>query len=392
MGADRTGPWGEDPADGEAPPSERPYGTRPYGTRPYGTRPYGTRPYGTRPYGTRPYGTRPYGTRPYGTRPYGTRPYGTRDDMPEGGFDPDEWSEDTAELFCQKSAVVRLGASLASDGNEIPVPAVQPTTDEDGVPNEAELPRYLDQPDTTAPGEPMASEEKPAAGVSQQRLRPRDHELAWKVVIPNRLARDVAENQDLAWALKDDISTGLALVADQAFLRGAGGAAPLGVSGTVAALGAPPADLLLTFRAMVSELRRRPRTLFRNAGWIVHPATLDELAEFLTTNRQDNDPDGQSVDSTRLLRLDGHDGGILLGYPFVATPAAGDDAGNGIYFASDWTEAWVGVDRDLVRVDVSTESHFQTDETVVRAVMHHDFLVRRPTLFIHTDVAAGGLA
>src|SRR5206468_1109962 len=88
----------------------------------------------------------------------------------------------------------------------------------------------------------------------------------------------------------------------------------------------------------------------------------------------------RSLDTWRLHRYDEQDGGVLLGYPYIVTSAA---AGT-VYFATDWDEAWIAADRDLVTVDVSTESRFDTDETVVRAVMHHDFAVRRPEYFIHT--------
>ena len=377
MGADQTGPWGDDPQDDEAPSSERPYGTRPYGTRPYGTRPYGTRPYGTRPYGTRPYGTRPYGTRPYGTRPYGTRPYGTRpygtrpygtrDDMPEGVLDPDEWSADIADLVCELSAVVRLATTVAYGENEIRVPAVRPQV----------FPGYLEQPLTTDPGveqKVAQSEKKPVAGVGQQRLRPREHELAWNVVVPNRLARDIAEDPTLAWAMKEDIATSLVLIADRAFLSGAGPDDPLGISGTSAAFVPPGATPLEMVRDMVTELRGRPLTFFRRPGWVLHPLILDRLARAVEGT-------GRALDSTRLLTLDGEDGGVLLGYPFIATEAAEGRT----YLSADWREAWIGVDRQFVRVDISTETAFQSDETVVRAVMHHDFLVRRPGSFIHID-------
>ena len=39
----------------------------------------------------------------------------------------------------------------------------------------------------------------------------------------------------------------------------------------------------------------------------------------------------------------------------------------------------------MVAVDVSVDAHFQSDETVVRAVVNHDFLLRRPRFFIYAD-------
>lgn len=365
-------PYGSRPY-GSRPYGSRPYGSRPYGSRPYGSRPYGSRPYGSRPYGSRPYGSRPYGSRPYGSRPYGSRPYGSRDDsLNGGGLDPDEWSADIAGLFCEISAVVRLAASVAHGENEIRVPAVRPGTS----------PQYLDQPSVTDPGEEQKtaeSKEKPAAGVGQQRLRPREHELAWKVVIPNRLARDIFEDPSLEWAMKEDVATALAVTADRAFLNGPGGDAPLGIASSSDAFASvpPPATPLDLVRNMVAELRARPQAYFRRPGWVLGPETLDLLAR--TPERA-----GRDLDSTRLLTLDGEDGGVLLGYPFVATEAADGRT----YLSADWREAWIGVDRELVRIDISTDTAFQSDETVVRAVMHHDFLVRRPRSFIHVDPIA----
>jgi HK97 family phage major capsid protein len=287
--------------------------------------------------------------------------------MPDGYLDPDEWSADIADLFCEISAVVRLAASVAHGENEIRVPAVRPGTS----------PQYLDQPSVTDPGEEQEtaeSKEKPAAGVGQQRLRPRENELAWKVVVPNRLARDVAEDPTLAWAIKEDIARSLALMADRAFLNGGGGDDPLGIgstSGVFAPAGGTPFEIV---RQMVTQLRTRPLTFFRRPGWVLSPSILDRLAQEVIGA-------GRTLDSTRLLTLDGEDGGVLLGYPFVATEAADDRT----YFSADWREAWIGVDREFVRVDISTDTAFQSDETVVRAVMHHDFLVRRPGSFIHID-------
>ena len=98
--------------------------------------------------------------------------------------------------------------------------------------------------------------------------------------------------------------------------------------------------------------------------------------------------EGTRADTTRLLAYDGRDGGTLLGYRFLVSAAAMDGGVNRMYFSSDWTEAWVAADRELVTIDVSTDAHFETDETVVRAVMHHDFAVRRPEFFVFADLSA----
>jgi hypothetical protein len=385
MCADWRGPWGEDPEGEGAPGDPRPFGTRPFGTRPFGTRPFGTRPFGTRPFGTRPFGTRPFGTRPFGTRPFGTRDDG---DGSDGTLDAAEWSADITELFCLCSAVVRLGARVVADETEMPVAAV-------GDPVPAPL-DYLPQPATTKPekdpeGIPKESKAKPEARVSQRLLRPRDHELALKVILPNHLVRDLARYPGVAAAVKQDIAYRLATRADAAFLRGAPAtAAPLGVAHTAGVPSLPVAagpDFLLTARQMIDTLRRgqppAPRpAYFGAAGWVLHP---DALATLTATPTADclAAGAGPSLDSRgELLSYDGADGGTLLGYPFIVSEGAG--GGNDMFFSADWSEAWIGIDRDLVTIDISTEVNFETDETVVRAVMHHDFVVRIPGSFIYT--------
>ena len=101
---------------------------RPYGGRPYGGRPYGGRPSGGRPYGGQPYGGRPYGGKPYGGKPYGGRPIGQHGD-PGGFLDLDEWSADIGELVCERSAVIRQGATLFA-GDELELPALAPARDQ----------------------------------------------------------------------------------------------------------------------------------------------------------------------------------------------------------------------------------------------------------------------
>lgn len=350
-------PYGTKPY-GTKPYGTKPYGTKPYGTKPYGTKPYGTKPYGTKPYGTKPYGTKPYGTKPYGTKPYGTKPYGTKGDGPGDWLDPEEWSADIAELFCDKSAVVRLGARIVED--DVDVPAVD--VGDDG-------PRYLERP-SKEEGRRTDSV-KPSAAVFQRPLCPRDHELAWTVVLPNRLTHKMGRHPELAWAIKEDIAQGLALEADRAFLNGDGNAAPRGIRHTPG-VRTESADAL---REMLTLLRGDPHPRFGNAGWIIAPETLDAI-----TVREQG---ARTWDSTRLVVQDGADGGTLFGYPFVASAAAREEEAARIFLSADWSEAWIGIEGDLVTIDISTDAGFQTDETVVRAVMCHDIVVRRPEFFVY---------
>jgi hypothetical protein len=393
-----TGPGGGDPdEDGSG---ERPYGPRPYGPRPYGPRPYGPRanwpPPQPTPDGPRPYGPRPYGPRPYGPRPYGPRPYGPRDEA-GGSIDPDEWGADIAEIFCMDSAVIRLGARVVTDAGDLAVLSTEPL---EGTPG------YVARSAETLSSDPEPRkielrEEKERAALAKRVLKPHDHELAVKVVVPDELVRCLADSPEIAWALKQDIAHGLAVAADQAFLQGdLVGLAPVGITRTPAVTRYPNSgDVLQIARGMVGQIRRRDQVRFGNAGWVLHPFWLDALTRLLTDDFQQQGP-GTAMDargSDRLLSSDGRDGGLLLGFPFVVTAAAvggRDDLGEDenprawIHFSADWSEAWVGAEPGLVAVDVSFESHFQSDETVVRAVVQHDFLLRRPKFFIYRDMEA----
>jgi Phage capsid family len=403
--------WDED-FEGEAPPGERPFGTRPFGTRPFGTRPFGTRPFGTRPFGTRPFGTRPFGTRPFGTRPFGTRPFGTRpfgtrpfgtrpfgtrDDEDGGdGLDPAEWSADIAELFCAMSATVRLGARIVYDVDDLLIPARQVRAIYLEPPEAMSTRQSLldadseeDAPDAAPRANAMRRARIPAG---QRSLRPREHELSVQVAVRNSLIRAVAQHLEVADALKRDIARALAVKADAAFLHGGDGPpAPEGIT----QFGDPVDTSADTAFGLAREILRQFRVdqpkRFENPGWVFDPATLEELTR---TAAAGDVPDAEDVavevdtktlDATRLLQLDGLDGGVLLGYPFVVTRAATQEGKGRIYFSSDWGEAWIGAGRDLVCVDFSAEADFTTDTTIVKAVMHHDFVVRRPSLFTYTE-------
>jgi HK97 family phage major capsid protein len=336
---------------------ERPYGTKPYGTKPYGTKPYGTKPYGTKPYGTKPYGTKPYGTKPYGTKPYGTKPYGTKPYPDEEALDPDVWSAYVAELICECSAVIRLGATIVAGDLELETPVVDATAN------------YVDVRKGTA-ATPQTTN-----GIE---LRPLNHELDALVAVPNRLIRGIAENAELADALKVDLADALTLAADRAFLRGSGAVEPTGISQTIKPED-PGVDLLESARKILESVRKRtPRgkrpAIFRNPGWVLDPLALDELTKL---------PTAKTLDTYSLLKLDRTDGGTLLGFPFVMSSAAsaGEKEPRRLFFSADWQEAWVAINRELVTVDISAEAGFDANETVIRASMFHDFHLRRPEVF-----------
>jgi HK97 family phage major capsid protein len=329
---------------------ERPYGTKPYGTKPYGTKPYGTKPYGTKPYGTKPYGTKPYGTKPYGTKPYGTKPYPDED-----ALDPEVWSADVAELVCERSAVIRLGATIVAGDLELEMPAVvDPTAS------------YINV------RRPTAATPQTTDGIE---LRPLKHELDALVSVANRLIRGIAADAEFADALKVDLADALALAADTAFLRGSRQVEPKGISRTrgVRKVDPPGVDLLDSARQILRSLRE-DNAIFRNPGWILDPLALDDLTKL---------PAAGTLDSYSLFEPDRTDGGTLLGFPFVMSSAASarKSEPRRLFFSADWQEAWVAINRELVTVDISAEAGFDANQTVIRASMFHDFRLRRPGLF-----------
>jgi capsid protein len=371
--------------------------------RPAGMRPAGMRPAGMRPAGMRPAGMRPAGMRPAGMRPAGMRPY----DESTGYLDPEEWSEDVAALFCEYSAVLRLGGRLACEVTELPISAwplpnaqyvpESLAIDPDEVVDEAMAAERIDENDATA--EMVADEAQTT--LFYRRLQPRSHELTIRIVMRNRLVRSLLQHPELAWSLKQDVAYALARRADAGFLHGNpdddGPAEVRGIRHTGRAIPEPDADadVLKAARAMVTRLRSSRGIRFENPGWVLHPSTLDALTNALTVDAQTTSDKAaatslDAIGSGALIAQDGTDGGALLGYPFVVTEAAADDPAaddreSRMYFSSDWSAAWVSAVDPLVEVDFSGDIRFDQDETVVRAIMHHDFALSRPDFFIYTD-------
>lgn len=343
---------------------ERPFGGRPFGGRPFGgrrgeERPFGGRPFGGRPFGGRPFGGRPFGGRPFGGRPFGGRPFGGRRGEAEGDgyLDPDEWSADVAELVCERSAVIRLGATLVASDQELPVNA------------------FDAQAGFRAPG---AAGPPAAVGVpgAPAMLHPGDHELEAGVVVTPEVRRALEANPGLADEIKVDLAEALARGADQQFLQ------------TIAAhvpppLGVVPGDLLATARGVVAAVRPAGPPfppVFRNPGWILAPDTLELLTTLPTADcLVAGGPGARTLDSYRILQLDGVDGGVFLGYAFALSAGAAAPGANSLYFAADWQEALVGIDPSFVSVQVSTEAPPAPPGrgVVIRASMPLDFALRR---------------
>jgi hypothetical protein len=267
-----------------------------------------------------------------------------------------------AELVCERSTVIRMGATLAT-GFEQRVPVFQPVA---GI-------RPTGGPGPVPAAYPMAAEPT---------LRPGEQALEAAVEVPDRLADPIAEHEEAAWCLLIDLAEALAPQVDGACLG-------LGTPPWPPPVTTPAQQLLRRLRNLVQGVRSVHPV--RNPGWILHPDALDRIARFLTRDGETagTATTGRTVDSFQwLVTPDGVDGGTLLGYPFLISAAAtvGTAARPAAYFSADWQEAWLGIEPYLARLDVTGEPAPSPDSTVLRASLPLGVVLRRPAAFASTVV------
>jgi len=353
-------PYGGKPYGGK-PYGGKPYGGKPYGGKPYGGKPYGGKPYGGKPYGGKPYGGKPYGGKPYGGKPYGGKPYGGKSDVSDPG-DWDEWSVDIGELVCERSAVIRQGATLfTGDELELPALAAAPAYRAPGQPSQAPLP----------PAQPPPS------------LRPGAWTLEAVVAVPLTILGVITANPDVAYMLKLDLAESLAQRADATFLAGtAAGGGPPGIADLVARTPGPVAgggQRLQRLRNLVAAIRATEP--LRNPGWVLHPAALDAVATFFTRDvvTASTASGRRSVDTFDIFKYDGADGGMLLGFPFLTSAGAVWRQRPAAFFSADWEEAWIGFDPSFIRVTFPGAGAGGAINLTVS--MQLDFALRRTSAF-----------
>jgi HK97 family phage major capsid protein len=206
----------------------------------------------------------------------------------------------------------------------------------------------------------------------QNPLRPGEWMLEAGVEIPDRILDGVGARWELAESFLVDLAEALATGLDGACLGTLGG----GPAGIEALVGASPGGLLNGLKDMVKDTRAAHPA--RSPGWILHPDGLDTIARFVLADR--------TVDGSQLLKLDGADGGTLLGFPFLTSAAATDGANPRAYFSVDWQEAWLGVESSLVALFASGETAPTADSTVLRASLPLDFALRLSAAFAWTEV------
>jgi hypothetical protein len=230
----------------------------------------------------------------------------------------------------------------------------------------------------------------PAAPVAPLQLEPRNHTVEAVVATPVALFPHIADDPGLAVTVKADLGEELVRAADAAMLMGPPG--PLAAIATRGAINVAAAgDVLATLRAMLEAVfARAPRPAFRNAGWILHPSTVDHLSRARTSNGQIESgvPSARPLADYDLLRFESAYGGLLLGLPFVTSAetmvAPGPPPQVRIFLSADWDEAWIGVDPSVVAIDLPGGAAVG-GARVVRASLPVDFELRREAAFAWAD-------
>lgn len=322
---------------------------RPFGPKPFGPKPFGPKPFGPKPFGPKSFGLRPFGPKPFGPKPFGPKPFAAGD-ADAGFLDLQAWGADIAELVCERSAVIRLGATLIASehGRSLPVPVFDVEA--------AFVAAGIADP-----------KPKKVSGVPAD-IRPGEWRLSAPLAVSPRVMQAAAGSNELTYALKAHLADALARRADKVFLQGTGSGEPKGIAGHVSASPSGKGPLE-TARALVTGIRSTPQS-FRNPGWILAPEMLNELTTLVSADgMQAGGTGARTLDSHGLLRLDGVDGGVFLGFPFLSSAAAEPN----MYFAADWQEAWIGLEESFVSVSAEPTSG---DEVVVRASMPLDFALR----------------
>lgn len=280
-----------------------------------------------------------------------------------GALVPEEFSSEFIELLRAAAVVESMGLR--------PVPMKGSLTM--GRQNSAGSASYLGENQNITKSQPT---------VAQLTLSAK--KLAGLVPISNDLLRNPAAGAEAF--VRDDLVAVMNLAKDLYLLRGTGTQySPKGVrywanasninAISAATLAGKIADLVQAIRlveqANVPEARR---------GWVLHPRTKWALASTTDSN-------GNFVFLQEMMR------GMLFGFPFRSTTQVPINLGGGteseIYFG-EWSQGLLGEDTNL-NVEVfpngayhdgsSVVSGISADQTVIRAIARHDFVVRHDTAF-----------
>lgn len=209
--------------------------------------------------------------------------------------------------------------------------------------------------------------------------------LTWKklaaiIPISNDLLRFTSPGADTI--IRDDLVRAMAQAEDLAFIRADGSAdQPKGLrywaptaTNVLTSAGSTLANVISDLSSMILALKNA-NVRFIKPGWIMTPRTEQSLMTLQNSQ-------GFYVFRQEMLS------GMLWKYPYLTTTQIPTNLGGGsnteIYF-TDFADAVIGEANQLI-VDASTEAAyydgsqlqaaFSMDQTVVRAIARHDFVMR----------------
>ena len=201
--------------------------------------------------------------------------------------------------------------------------------------------------------------------------------LAALVPVSNQLIRYSSPQADTV--VRDDLVSGMAVTEDAAFLRDEGlGAAPKGIrywanaSNVFASAGTTAANIETDFKGAINKLESNNVRMIRPA-WFLSPRTKNALWVLRDANGNLVFPELRD--------------GNLWGYPvFVSNNIPTNLSGtNSEIYLVDMADAVIAEDQSII-IDVSDTAAyydgssvvaaFSQDQTVVRAIMRHDFAMR----------------
>lgn len=284
-----------------------------------------------------------------------------RSDAGAGGFwVPPEYAADFIEYFRPRSAVRQLNPTI------LPMPNGTVT-----------IPKMTGGASATYIGENtnIGKTEQTAGGVVATAKK-----CAALVPISNSLLRVPSPNVDML--IRDDLAGALAQKSDAAMIRSLGtqyepkGLRYWAASANILTMTATPdaAKTLKDINALITQLMTSNVRMLR-PGFIFAPRTYNYLVSLTHS-------------STGPRVFPEMDRGLLRGYPFAVTSQIPTNLGSGsdseIYFA-DFVDVVIAETTGLL-LDASTEAAyhdgsnvvaaFSLDQTVIRALMEHDLVVR----------------
>lgn len=286
-----------------------------------------------------------------------------------GGFlVPTEYSREIIELLYDRAVVRKAGARV------IPMAS-----------NTMNVPRLATGATAGYVGE-NANITKSEQTFEQLQLSAK--KLAVLTPISNDLIRDSSPQADAI--VRDDIVTAMGLREDLAFIRDDGTSnKPKGILNWVPAANKFNANATINVANVIADLKKSVKLVMEaRKGQLVKAAWLFATRTYMFLITQTTGAPERFIWREEMLQ------GKLLGYPFFVTDQIPVNIGTGsdsseVYFG-DFVDAVIGENRNL-EIAVSNEAayhdgtnviaSFSQDQTVIRAILRHDFALRHDKSF-----------